>query len=79
MFLLYILALALGYFKFSLEECIEFTIFISRTIVVRGLSSSHNFEKILTALKAIFATETAKQTHSNHSHVSQEGAMGMHI
>jgi hypothetical protein len=36
-FLLYVLALALGYFKLSLEECIEFTILGLKTIVVHGL------------------------------------------
>jgi hypothetical protein len=40
------LALAWGYFKLSLEECIEFTIFGLKIIVVHGLLSFHHREKL---------------------------------
>jgi hypothetical protein len=43
-FLPFILALALGYFKLSFEECIEFTIFGLKTNVVHGLLSFHHLE-----------------------------------
>jgi hypothetical protein len=44
-FLFFLLALGLEYFKLSLEECIELTIFGLKIIVVHGLLSFHHFEK----------------------------------
>ena len=50
-FLLFILVLVLWCFKFSLEECIEFTIGGLKTIVVHGLLSFHHLEKFGQGLK----------------------------
>jgi hypothetical protein len=50
-FLLYMLALALGHLKFSLEECIEFTVFCLKTIFLHGLLSFHHFEKFWRRLR----------------------------
>jgi hypothetical protein len=45
------LALALGYFKLSLEECIKFTIFGLKTNVVHELFSFHHLENFGQSLR----------------------------
>jgi len=47
----FILALALGYFKLSLEECIKFTIFGLKTMVVHGIFSFHPLENFGQSLR----------------------------